>query len=161
MGSFIVFRKPTEQDKVKLAITAGLLIIMIVAGNNALKTMKKVKEHRKRKLETPLKDGLPTGSIPSQPLPYQALYTKFEKIGKDISLKRDPFSKALIDYDQESSLVLEVNGIAWNRENPLAVIGDKLVEVVDTIGKYVVIKIKEDSVTLSDGVNYLELELKE
>jgi hypothetical protein len=57
------------------------------------------------------------------------------------------------------SLELTVNGILWDTKEPKAVINGQSVGVGDKISIYTVIKIKEDRVLLSNGIEILELKL--
>lgn len=54
-----------------------------------------------------------------------------------------------------------LNGIMWDKENPLAIINDEVVKIGAKIGENTVVDIKEDGVILNDGINNFELRLGE
>jgi len=46
---------------------------------------------------------------------------------------------------------LNLGGILWDKDKPMAVINDNMVGIGDTVGAYKVVDITQDSVTLNDG----------
>ena len=50
-------------------------------------------------------------------------------------------------------------GIAWDENNPVAVINDEVVRVGDQVQGHSVVKIEQNKVTLSDGVELIEIRL--
>lgn len=74
-----------------------------------------------------------------------------------VSWGRSPFILRRSSISAVKKLVL--NGIMWDKENPLAVINDEVVKIGAEIGKNTVVDIKEDSVILNDGTNNFKLRL--
>ncbi|MEA3346668.1 MAG: hypothetical protein U9Q21_01095 [Candidatus Auribacterota bacterium] len=70
---------------------------------------------------------------------------------------RDPFTipKTPVDISVE----LKLNGIMWDRDNPLTIINGKVLKTGGKIGTNTVINIKQDKVILSDGNREFELKL--
>lgn len=70
---------------------------------------------------------------------------------------RDPFTipKASVDISVE----LKLNGIMWDRGNPLTIINGKVLKTGDKIGTNTIIDIKQDRVILSDDNREFELKL--
>ncbi|ODS30477.1 MAG: hypothetical protein SCARUB_04417 [Candidatus Scalindua rubra] len=75
-----------------------------------------------------------------------------------VSWGRDPF--LLPQEPAKTSTRLNLNGIIWDEEDPIAIINDNFIEIGDKIEKNTVVDIKEDSVILNDGANDFELRLE-
>lgn len=70
---------------------------------------------------------------------------------------RNPFARTGTGYGI-SGLVL--NGIAWDKENPKAIVNDNIVGVGDKVAGNTVVAIKRAAVILSDGSREFELKLR-
>lgn len=71
---------------------------------------------------------------------------------------RDPFSLPGASVKKFKGFIL--NGILWDKENPMAIINNRIVKAGDSISGSVVIGIKEDRVVLTDGATEFDLILK-
>ena len=86
----------------------------------------------------------------------------------DSKAKRDPFwslvtsSGVLVNYDEELSLTeIDLQGIMSSPDGGgVAIINGRIYDVDNKIGQYTILKIKQNSVTLSDGNRPFELKLK-
>lgn len=73
---------------------------------------------------------------------------------------RCPFSgKIYSAMDTPVTIKLELGGIIWDSKNPKALINNEIVQEGDTIGKYKILKIYENSIKFTDGANEYALEL--
>ncbi|MCK5655963.1 MAG: hypothetical protein KAI03_06715 [Candidatus Aureabacteria bacterium] len=70
---------------------------------------------------------------------------------------RDPFTVPKVSAD--ISVELKLNGIMWDKDNPLTIINGKVLKKGDKIGTNTVIGIKQNRVFLSDGNREFELKL--
>ncbi len=70
---------------------------------------------------------------------------------------RDPFTIPKVSAD--ISVELKLNGIMWDKDNPLTIINGKVLKRGDKIGTNTVIGIKQDRIFLSDGNCEFELKL--
>ena len=52
---------------------------------------------------------------------------------------------------------LTINGILWDKKNPLAIINEEIVKVGDKIDSNTVVGIEQDRVILNDGSKDIEL----
>ncbi len=77
---------------------------------------------------------------------------------KKMGVPRDPFSRQSVSAVTARGLSL--SGIAWDSEDPTAIIDSRIVRVGDEIGGYVVIEIRKDTVVLNNGTENLELNLE-
>ena len=74
-----------------------------------------------------------------------------------LSWGRDPFTLPKVSVD--ISTELKLNGIMWDKDNPLTIINGKVLKRGDKIGTNTVIGIKQNRVFLSDGNREFELKL--
>ncbi len=159
-----------KDQKMKLAVTAGLVLILIFVVNNSRQAVKKVKQRRKKTLHSKVlkekkgseeKDLLSKiEELPGKEEVTEGLYRQLEEKTKDLALNRDPFTRGRVSTKQTiESSGPALSGIIWDEKSPRAVINNQIIRVGDTIGKNVVIEITPDSVTLDDGSRYLKLSL--
>lgn len=73
------------------------------------------------------------------------------------SWSRDPFSTSPAPIKGYGGLTLE--GIIWDKENPMAIINDNIVKIGDKVSGNTVVDIKQDKVILNDGTKDFELRL--
>jgi len=73
------------------------------------------------------------------------------------SWSRDPFSTSPAPIKGYGGPTLE--GIIWDKENPMAVINDNIVKIGDKVSGNTVVDIKQDKVILNDGTKDFELRL--
>ncbi len=80
---------------------------------------------------------------------------------KDESLKwvRCPFSGKIYSSQSRSIVDLQLNGILWDETDPKAIINGKIRGRGEAIGKYTVIDIEKNKVSLSDGLETFELKI--
>lgn len=157
----------SKKDKIKLGITAILVLVLLAALGNARKTMNKVKDRRKKTLKSSVLSKDEKSNIPYEVLyPVEVktnqtagLYKKLDEEANKLSLKRDPFTKQAVKVFESSSERLALQGVIWNEVDPKAVINNKIVGVGDEISGHLVIEILANKVVLSDGLKSFELKL--
>lgn len=144
-----------DKKKIQIAITAALVIVLILVSiNNADRIKKKISP-------VSLPAAAPAAELASQQSggapavlkeQSQAKYTEAAKL----EWMRDPFSDKIY-LSEKGEIDLKLSGILWDEKNPSAIISDKVVTEGDTVGKYTVLKIKEERVILNDGIKNVEL----
>ena len=104
---------------------------------------------------------IPEKKAPQAPIAVKAHYQLQEEEGQNLELKRDPFSAMPIADKNPPSPTADIalSGVLWDEANPLAIINNKVVKTGDRVGGCSVVKIKQDSVVLSDGARDFELKL--
>jgi len=91
----------------------------------------------------------------------KSLFLTLEEKAKRITVERDPFTKIPIDAPEEAEPVLVLNGVLWDEESPSAMINEKIVAQGDTIHDHVVVEIKKDRVIVNNGMEDIELLIRE
>ncbi|MBU1112431.1 MAG: general secretion pathway protein GspB [Candidatus Omnitrophica bacterium] len=156
-----------KKNKLKLAITVGLTIILILALANAQKTVSKIKARREKTLHSSVLTRTEGANIPydvlypssEQNQPTEGLYRKLEEETKGFELTRDPFNQHEMIVKDISNSGSSLQGIIWSKDSPKAVINGKIVGLGDRVGDNVVIEILSDRVVLSDGTVNFQLRL--
>ncbi len=88
----------------------------------------------------------------------QGTIGKWKEETQKIGVPRDPFSRQSVSAVTARGLSL--SGIAWDQEDPTAIIDSRIVRMGDEIGGYVVTEIRKDTVVLNNGTENLELKLE-
>lgn len=153
-----------KKTLIKLIITGVLVIILIFVLNNARRAANKVKEIRKKTLyssvltEQPAQEELQSSKVSRAT--GKELYKKLLEETKTLTLKRDPFSFVpIVSKDAASSNKIDLSGILYDKDHPLAIINGQIVKPGDRVGVNAVINIKKDRVILNDGYKDFELKL--
>ncbi len=134
-----------DKKKIQIAITAVLVIVLILVSINSC--------HRIKKKLSPV--SLPAAAPAAVLAPQQSGGAPYTEAAK-LEWMRDPFSDKIY-LSEKGEIDLKLSGILWDEKNPSAIISDKVVTEGDTIGKYTVLKIKEERVILNDGIKNVEL----
>lgn len=152
------FRDLTKNDKIKLGllvVASVILAVVLIAnyrtsykstpvektGRKKTAIIEKMKELKAGKTEEIVK------ATKEKPVEIQAM---LHEVGRE-----DPFSPASENYIPEIRAELNLVGIIWDAEKPLAVINDTIVSQGDVIENKKVIKITNEGVVLSeDGREY-------
>jgi len=147
----------TKKDLTQLGITAILIIVLIVAVGN---TSKKVAA-RNKKSSLPKAVALVGVSV-NQTSQGQSdnSYNALEEQANSIELKRDPFTAAPIVSEKALKTGVDLTGILWDKDKPLAIIDGEIVKKGARVGNKTVEDIKKDGVILSDGQILTELKLE-
>ena len=103
-------------------------------------------------------DEQKTSANHSDPL---ELFTRLEEETKTLEVKRDPFFKQPAEITNKPFLSSEfyLSGIVWDKDNPTAIINNKIVKIGAEIAGSTVVNIKEDRVILNDGIRNFELKM--
>jgi len=150
-----------KKEIIESGVTGILILILIFAVIRAVKKAGEARGSKDKQTASTVfvKEG------PAEEKHFQGETisgSNFEKLreeGRDLELKTDPFSGAPILPEKALSSGIYLNGILWDETSPLAIINDEVVKIGDRVGEYAVVKIKKDSVILSNGSSELELRL--
>jgi hypothetical protein len=149
----------SKKDLIQLGITGVLVVVLILAMSNASKKAQLRKS--KNALTKPVSlSAVAVNQVKSQP-DSGNLYNSLEQQAKSIELKRDPFTAAPIVSEKILQAGVDLTGILWDKDKPLAIIDGNIVKKGANIGSKTVIDIKKDRVILSDGKELTELRLEE
>ncbi len=145
-----------DKNKIQIAITAVLVVVLILVSINSCHRIKRKLSSVSVPAAAPAAVLAPqqrggTISAVSKEQP-QAKYAEAAKL----EWIRDPFSDKIY-LSGIGEIDLKLSGILWDEKSPSAIISNKIVTEADSIGKYTVLKIKEDRVILNDGVKNVEL----
>jgi len=148
-----------KKDLIQLGITGALVIVLIFALGNASKKV------RTRNLKNVLPKTLDLAetadnSVKSSPQG-KDLYAALEQQAKSLELRRDPFTAAPILSANSLQSGVNLTGILWDKDKPLAIIDGEVVKKGERIGPKTVVEIKRDRVILSDGQVFTELKLEQ
>ena len=147
-----------KKDLIQLGATGILVIVLILALGNVSK------KSGKRNLKSVLPIGLESAAVSSHQankLQNRSLYDTLEQQAKSIELKRDPFTAAPIVSEKVSQSGVDLTGILWDKDKPLAIIDGEIVKKGERGGSKTIIDIKKDRVILSDGAVLSELKLEQ
>lgn len=146
-----------QKDLIQLSITGFLVIVLIFAFGNASK-----KAHSRNLKDTkPKVADLAAISVnQANKSEGKSLYSMLEQQAESIELKRDPFTAAPIVSMEKSSSGVLLEGIVYDKANPMALINNQVVKIGSRVGINTVINIKQNSVILNDGTKDFELRLK-
>jgi hypothetical protein len=87
------------------------------------------------------------------------LFLKLEAEAKQVELKRDPFTSNPVPSVKASAYGVQLSGIVWDKDKPMAIINGRVVKVGDNVDGRMVSVIKQDRVVLNDGISEIELKL--
>ncbi|MEI6631760.1 MAG: hypothetical protein WCL25_04000 [bacterium] len=141
--------------KIELGITSVLAVVLLFTTMNALH---KIRQKNNPPAITPKTTDSFKEELTQQAAASDNIYKKLEEEGDSLELHRDPFSGNLLAPSKISS-ALSLNGILWDKTNPLAMINDKVVHVGSKIAGNKVVDIKEDRVILNNASGDFELRL--
>lgn len=150
-----------KKEIIELSITGILVVIMFFALGNAVN---KSRSGRTQGIlpATAVPKAMPTARARvDQKINSKDLYNLLEKDSQLIELKRDPFTASPIIIKKETQSGIELTGILWDKEKPLAVIDGKIVKEGQRVGDKTVMEIKQDRVILSDGEFFSEVKLRQ
>jgi len=148
-----------KKDLFEIIITALLLVVLVIVGIRALRKAFLRNAGRKVGAESGQSLSL-SGKQPSAAGENKNFYNFLEQQSASIELKRDPFTAAPIAAEKDLRAEFTLTGILWDKDKPLAIINDEVVKVGERVGNKMVVDIKKDRVTLSDGVALSELRLE-
>jgi len=147
-----------KKDLIQLGIIGILVIVLILALGNLSKTT------RKRNLKNVLPKAVNLAVVSSSQInktDSRSLYAVLEQQSKSIELKRDPFTAAPITSEKVLQSGVDLTGILWDQDKPLAIIDGEIVKKGARVGNKTIIDIKRDRVIFSDGVILSELKLEQ
>jgi len=87
------------------------------------------------------------------------LYNALEEQAKPLELKRDPFMAVPIVSEKTLQSGVDLTGIIWDENKPLAIIDGEIVKKGSNVNGKTIVEIKKDRVILSDGKIFTELRL--
>ncbi|MEI6831814.1 MAG: hypothetical protein WCK61_03810 [Candidatus Omnitrophota bacterium] len=140
-----------KKDLIQLGITGVLVIVLIFAMGDASKKARL--RNSKKSLPQPVNLSVVSES--------GNLYNTLEEQAKSIGLKRDPFTAAPIISEKTLQAGVDLTGILWDKDKPLAIMDGDIVKKGTRVGSKTIIDIKKDRVILSDGAVLSELKLEQ
>ena len=152
-----------KKDKIKFAIIAVLVIVLLFAINNAGKAIRKAKKLRRKTLRSTILKEEESYKIPAEIQRDQAkgIYERLEEETKDLALQRDPFTRGRILRTKLSAPDLNLTGMLWDKQIPKVIINNEIFGVGDKVGPNTIVDIEQDRVILNDGSRDFELKFKE
>lgn len=148
-----------KKDLIQLGVTGVLVVILIFALSNAFK-----KTNQRSLKKVSFGAVVLSKTAPGQPISQsensKGLYDRLEQQAKSIELKRDPFTAAPITSEKSLQSGIDLTGILWDKDKPLAIINGEIVKKGARVGNRIVIDIKKDRVLLSDGEILTEIKLE-
>ena len=146
-----------KKDLIQLGITGILVIVLTLVLGNA---SKKAGQRKARNVLSKTSDLAGPSFNQTNKLESRGLYEILEQQAKSIELKRDPFTAAPIVNEKALSVGVDLTGILWDENKPLAIIDGNIVKKGARIGDKTIIDIKRDRVLLSDGQVFSEIRLE-
>ena len=147
-----------KKDLIQLGVTGVLVVVLVFALGNAFK------KSRLWDAKNALPKAIdPAGFLANQAKPQpesRGLYDILEQQAKSIELKRDPFTSALIVSEKTLKSGIDLTGILWDKDKPLAIIDGDIVKKGERVGTKTIVDIKRDRVILSDGQIISEIRLE-
>ena len=159
----IDFKNLNNKSKIEIAITSVFILIFILTLNKNIKTIFKSRQPNKESYLS--SEVLSEAVVPSPPVFTASMQTvsgkeEISRKSEDMQWGRDPFSiDGFLKSSQNSLSKLKLEGIVWDEIQPYVVIGGEVVKEGDKIGENVIIKIDQDSITISDGTKNYKLQL--
>lgn len=142
-----------KKDKIQIAVTACLVIVLIVIMAKSFGGMKSGKAHKKKAPAPTAK----AAAVKAAARP-RASYEKLAEETKRLEIKRDPFFRQVVG---STSAVEEpyLSGIVWDSAFPSAIINGKIVGVGEEIVGHIVTDIQRDRVILYNRETGVEVRL--
>lgn len=134
-----------KKEKIQLIITGILVVILISAVINLIS-----KGFKKTKKITAIASAKPVGKKGLGL--YERLNDKFAQMG----WRNNSFDANVIKVVGARSEGY-LKGVLWDLRDPTAIFGDRFLKRGDRIWEYRILKVKEESVILSDGEKIYEL----
>ncbi len=145
-----------DKKRIEIIATFIMALVLIMAWMNSFKVMRKRSVPVVASVSAAPQEGTGKLTQPQQPP------EKKDK-PKEVITRwgRDPFSgKAYSTASRAEGLGdLKVEGVIWDKKNPLAMINGRVLKKGDNFKGNVVVDIKENSVILSDGNRDIELKV--
>lgn len=142
----------SPKDKIQLAVTGALVLVLVLVVGHGLRK-RPVKSSPAAVPKSP--PVAPTPSVPPE-AQAPAMLLKLKEEARTLPFKRDPFLRqAAVSLGRGGP---SLSGIAWDEEDPTAIINGRIARRGDSIDGYTVVDIRKDGVTLHDGVEELEIQ---
>ena len=138
-----------DKKTIEISATGVLVVLLLLLLSRSGVRVKS--RHITPKTYAPSKLGV------QEPPKEKLLFWELDEKTKDLVVKRDPFSVAPVASLRAASHGLYLNGIAWDKEKPIAIINESILGVGDRVDSYIVVEIKQDRVILNDGTSDVEL----
>lgn len=138
-----------DKKTIEFSVTGVMVVVLLLLLSRA--GAKAKSRHIAPKIYAPIRLGVP------EPAKEKLLFWELDEKTKDLVVKRDPFTVAPVASLRTTSHGLYLNGIAWDKEKPIAIINESILSVGDRVDGYIVVEIKEDRVLLNDGNSDFEL----
>ncbi|MFH1190692.1 MAG: hypothetical protein V1670_00640 [Candidatus Omnitrophota bacterium] len=148
-----------KKDLIQLGVTGILAIVLIFVLSSAFKKKPGALGNSKNTLPK-ASDSAMVSANQVKKSESQGLYHLLEQQADSLELKRDPFTAAPITSEKALSGEVDLTGILWDKDKPLAIINGDIIKKGERLGSKTIIEIKRDRVILSDGSALYEIKLK-
>jgi len=146
---------------IQLGITGILVIVLIFALGNAFKKSRRLPLQDSKDVLSKKVDLAGIAANQAKGSEGRGLYGMLEQQAKLIDLKRDPFTAVPIVIEKNMQSGVNLTGILWDKDKPLAIIDGNVVKKGNRVGDKQVVDIKRDRIILSDGGELFEVKLKQ
>ncbi len=147
----------------QIGITGILIAVLLLAVNSCMHRLKRAKPAAKQAApETKVAQNIPAAAkAPAPAAGAKPLYQVQEEEGRALESKRNPFEAIITQAPKPppSAATINLTGILWDKEKPMAIINGKIVKAGDRAAGCSVVEIKENSVVLNDGAKEFVLKL--
>lgn len=147
-----------KKDLIQLGATVVLAMVLIFILVNASE------KSRRRNLKNVLPKAVDLARVlPDQVKKVESndLYNLLEQQSRSIELKRDPFTAVAIMSEKTLQSGVDLTGILWDKDRPLAIIDGEIVKKGARVANKTIVEIRKDRVILSDGQILTELRLEQ
>ncbi|MFH1867733.1 MAG: hypothetical protein ABH843_02065 [Candidatus Omnitrophota bacterium] len=163
----IDFKNLDKKSKIELAITSLAVIILIIVSTNGIKSLLRSKKEPTAVIIEPaaikemIRQNMGELSVSKQP--EEKARAEAEKaIDEGKAWGRDPFVPwgIMAESSDLDILGIKLEGIIWDQANPTAVINGGIYQAGDSIKNINILKIKKQSLTVTDGKKEYNIELR-
>lgn len=145
-----------EKQQKELLITGILVVVFLLVAVNSCQKIRKKNQQKKQYEEMAAAPAIQSVTVKTM-LPEKNIDIAGE--GEEEVWSRDPFSGKEYRTEKSSGDALVFSGVMWDDSSPVAIINGKMYEEGDSVGRFTVFEINEDSVVLFDGEDELELKV--
>jgi len=145
-----------KKEIVELGVIGVCLIALLPGIMNIINRAKKAKPKITANKTVVLKNVSSIGAHGGD----RIIFRKLQEETINLKVRRDPFVAGPAEQVEEVSVSgLTLSAIIWDKDNPIAIINEKISKIGDKIGTNKIVEIKQDRVILNDGTKDFELKL--
>ena len=148
-----------KRSQQQAALLGGLVIVMIAVYARASRSARSSEPAAPAGADQPQASGETPSSGESAPpaLPDRSAQRETQRQEAErLAWARDPFTRGQAEGEGAS---LTLSGILWDAHQPLAIINGQMLQVGEEYEGYRVVEITQNRVSLTDGVQTLQLSI--